>query len=268
MTQREYGVGNKNSLIYCLIYGKMVYCPQIHHQFNDMIDLNTHISPNYHPGVILTQAEPLPIKVQMTGGGKNVLMDDTAPLWWILSTTTKLAFYHGGREVSSLSTRNDFPGYLTSFLGLEEDIKYIKARYGIDDNSTMELRATTRFTATPCVERPAEAESNRVALQDSIKLKLVEASRLDLYVAVTPPTPPIEHFPARRQLKELTLCEVKSYSSLRDNKANLAAKEELKKIWSATGEKNRYANDHARSFFREAFDKFVSGEDLIDIYRN
>lgn len=96
-------------------------------------------------------------------GGERQRIEFEREILWLQQSEATVRAMHGGEVVDTLSTSNDFYGYLTSFSernAVGEAVQYAN-RFSVTAESSMSVEVFVRVMLVPCVETKECAEHNR-----------------------------------------------------------------------------------------------------------
>lgn len=96
----------------------------------------------------------------VTVGTERRRLEHTQRILWIAESEAQMQFLHGGAELKTGSTFNDFYGFCTSFQRLEDDLAALCQRYSITADSTLELIVLATLFHTPAIETEEDKREN------------------------------------------------------------------------------------------------------------
>lgn len=78
------------------------------------------------------------------------------PVTWLLETESKVVFMHGGEEVESFGTYNDFGGHNTSKLAAIERAEQVAETFGVTASSSASVVVKTRTFLRPALKATSD----------------------------------------------------------------------------------------------------------------
>lgn len=91
-------------------------------------------------------------------GFENKEVAFSQKIHWLLESESTIKFMHGGMELKTGSTFNDFYGYLESCS--VDDLKSLAENYSVDENSSLEIVMETKVFIMPVVLTDADVKYN------------------------------------------------------------------------------------------------------------
>lgn len=94
-------------------------------------------------------------------GGERKRIEFTKEILWLQESESQVLYMHGGKVLKDASINNDFYGYLSSIKGAIEEAEAAASRFGVTQQSSLDVVVQTKVFLDPVMEIKETSEYNR-----------------------------------------------------------------------------------------------------------